>query len=91
MRTASESIAITGNKGSRQVHIQTDCTAPENVEIVLDKDGKRIWINCEGICLLRICRAASITLFDNRDQSLEEWSKENAHRRVFLAKDQETK
>ena len=70
MHTSTEAIAIHGEKGRRKTVFQTECALPENVEIVIDKDGKRIWVNAEGICLLRVCKAKQITLFDNRTPGL---------------------
>lgn len=37
------------------IEAQTDITEPQNVEIQIRNDGKVIWVNVDGICVLRIC------------------------------------
>lgn len=41
-----------------------DITAPEHVEIRAEKraNGHVLWINVNGICSLRVCRIANLTV-----------------------------
>lgn len=39
-----------------------DITAPDGVELVVRQDGKVIWVNVDGICVLRICRIGELKL-----------------------------
>lgn len=44
-----------------------DITAPKfPVEILIREDGKVLWINVDGVCVLRICQIQEIKLEDNR-------------------------
>jgi hypothetical protein len=46
-----------------------DITAPDNVQIELDKDGQVLWIHVDGITVLRICRITHpVEIVDNRPQ-----------------------
>lgn len=41
-----------------------DITAPENtVEVEARKDGKVLWVNVDGICVLRICQCPGIKIY----------------------------
>ena len=41
--------------------IQLDVTAPEKiVEVQVSSKGDRIWVNVDGICMLRICRIPNL-------------------------------
>lgn len=42
-----------------------DITAPKIVEIEIRGDGKVIWVNVEGMTVLRVCRIGDLTLTDN--------------------------
>ncbi len=33
-----------------------DITAPEDVEVLISRNGYRVWVNVDGICRLRCCR-----------------------------------
>lgn len=46
-----------------------DITAPNLVEIQIRSDGKVIWINVDGACLLRCCRIETLVLNDERRKS----------------------
>ena len=39
----------------------TDITAPRLVQVQVSEDG-RLWVNVDGICVLRCCRAGSIEI-----------------------------
>jgi hypothetical protein len=40
-----------------------DITAPEHgVEIDVSQDGRVVWVNVDGQCVLRICRIPTITI-----------------------------
>lgn len=44
-----------------------DITAPKGpVQIDIKSDGKVIWINVEGICVLRICQIEKLEITDQR-------------------------
>ncbi len=49
----------------------TDVTAPDGVEIMIRHDGKVIWVNIDGKCLLRACRIKNLTLDDQRQDFSE--------------------
>jgi len=37
--------------------ISIDLTAPKlGVEVVIDHSSKRVWVNVDGVCILRICQ-----------------------------------
>lgn len=44
-----------------------DVTEPQSVEILIRHDGKTVWINVNGTCLLRACRIKRLVLNDERD------------------------
>jgi len=44
----------------------TDITAPEAVEIQIREDGKTIWVNVDGMCILRCCKIKNLELADLR-------------------------
>lgn len=35
---------------------QVDVTAPEHVEVRIRGDKKVVWVNIDGVCVLRVCR-----------------------------------
>lgn len=43
-----------------------DITAPETVEIQISNNGKVVWINIDGHCMVRACRIGKLTVQDNR-------------------------
>ena len=43
-----------------------DVTGAEDVEIVIRSDGRVIWVNLDGLLLLRICRIKNVRLIDER-------------------------
>ena len=45
---------------------QTDWTGAKVCEISIREDGKIVWINVEGVCLLRVCRIENLVLDDRR-------------------------
>ena len=45
---------------------QLDLIKPQLVEIQIRDDGKVIWVNANGICVLRICQIGELLLLDNR-------------------------
>ena len=46
---------------------QLDITKPEMVEVSLREDGKVLWVNVDGRCVLRVCQItyASVSLGGN--------------------------
>lgn len=47
-----------------------DITAPEGtVQIQIRSDGKVLWINIEGKCVLRACQIERIDIIDERKHS----------------------
>ncbi len=45
-----------------------DITAPKYpVEVGIRHDGKVLWVNVDGKCILRICQISAMTLHDNRN------------------------
>jgi hypothetical protein len=44
----------------------TDVVAPKSVEIVIDHDSKRIWINVDGVCTFRAYRIEKLAIDDRR-------------------------
>lgn len=46
-----------------------DITAPQGVEINISRDGKVIWVNVEGSCVLRCCRIGQLIVNDGRESS----------------------
>ena len=45
-----------------------DITAPKYpVEIAIRHDGKVLWINVDGKCVLRVCQIKALILYDNRN------------------------
>lgn len=55
-----------------------DITAPEQVDIEIRQDGRVVWVSCEGITVLRICRiGVGVYVNDHRpldQQTTEEGS-----------------
>lgn len=45
-----------------------DVTAPDFVEVMIDYQGKIVWVNVDGKCLLRACRIKDLTLVDHRKE-----------------------
>jgi hypothetical protein len=41
----------------------------EAVEITVDANGRVLWINVAGVCVLRITGATNITVVDNRTKT----------------------
>ncbi len=57
--------------GNRQVTESTlgetvDVTAPKIVQIQIRNDGKVVWINVDGLCVLRCCQIGEIHIEDER-------------------------
>jgi hypothetical protein len=51
--------------------LQLDITKPETgVEILIRGDAKVIWVNVDGICVLRICQIPFLEVKDDRKDSL---------------------
>jgi hypothetical protein len=46
-----------------------DITGPEEVEIMIKEDGKVLWVNVGGLCVLRICKIGKLTLEDKRKKN----------------------
>lgn len=45
---------------------QLDITGADNVEIQIREDKKVIWVNVQGVCVLRICQIKNLALTDER-------------------------
>ena len=39
-----------------------DVTGPVAVEVTIRNDKKVIWVNIDGVCMLRVCRIESLTI-----------------------------
>ena len=48
--------------GEELLDAAIDITAPEFVE--MKTDGKVVWVNVDGVCVLRVCRAKIIVVND---------------------------
>ncbi len=46
-----------------------DVTGPGFLEVVISEDGKTVWINAEGFCILRACKINHLTVDDHRQLS----------------------
>ena len=53
-----------------------DITGAKEVEVMVKEDGKVLWVNADGLCLLRICRIGRITVEDKRRKNVR---KSKAH------------
>jgi hypothetical protein len=45
-----------------------DITGAEVVEVLIRNDGSVVWVNIDGICILRVCRVKKLELNDLRPQ-----------------------
>jgi hypothetical protein len=45
---------------------QIDITRPKAVEVRLRNDGSVLWINVDGVCVLRCCQIKNMELIDER-------------------------
>jgi hypothetical protein len=43
-----------------------DITAPQHVEVRIRRDGKVVWINVDGTCVMRTCQIKQLELVDER-------------------------
>lgn len=50
---------------------QVDILQAIDVDIQISPDGKRLWVNVDGICALRVGRIDRLTLIDNRQDGSE--------------------
>jgi hypothetical protein len=50
----------------RQGDELVDITAPKHVEVRVSHNGKTVWVNVNGICLLRACRISHLAVHDDR-------------------------
>jgi hypothetical protein len=47
---------------------QMDISAPKRgVDITVREDGKVVWVNVDGICVLRICQIPVLDVLDARE------------------------
>lgn len=46
-----------------------DIPEPSVCEIQIDKSGKRIWVNINGICRLRLTSTTGVAIEDDRELS----------------------
>lgn len=51
MKASSELVHV-----GKFVMPQLDITEPSNIEIKVRADGQVVWVNVDGVCLLRACR-----------------------------------
>lgn len=49
-----------------------DISRAEHIEVHISIDGKRLWVNDEVTCLLRVCRIKNLYLQDDRSRK-EGW------------------
>lgn len=52
--------------GGTNTHEFIDITGSDNVEVAIRDDGSVLWVNVDGVCVLRVCKIKSITIRDNR-------------------------
>ena len=45
-----------------------DVAGPDYVEILIDSNGRRVWINVDGVCRFRACRVKNLVLNDERKE-----------------------
>jgi hypothetical protein len=45
-----------------------DISNPEHVEISIRDDGRVIWVNVDGACVLRVCRIPILEVADARKE-----------------------
>lgn len=43
-----------------------DVSHPKEIEVLIRADGKILWINVDGVCLLRACKIKHINIVDER-------------------------
>jgi rubredoxin len=43
-----------------------DITAPTVVEVEVHSNGSVVWVNVDGVCAVRLCRIATLTINDKR-------------------------
>jgi hypothetical protein len=43
-----------------------DITGADIVEVLVRNDGKVLWVNVEGVCVLRVCQIKKIEVIDER-------------------------
>ena len=55
---------------STTTHIGVICNHPSDLQLGISKDGKTIFVNAEGIVLLKVTNADNIIIFDNREGRL---------------------
>lgn len=46
--------------------MQLDVSGPELVQIQIRQDGKVVWVNVDGLCLLRLCMISKLEIEDRR-------------------------
>ena len=49
-----------------------DVTSPRFVEVETSRDGKTLWVNVDGVCLLRCCQISILRFKDTRPRRHEE-------------------
>lgn len=49
--------------------VMVDVTEPVSVDVAIREDGQVVWINVNGICVLRACRAQRINILDDRKRN----------------------
>lgn len=47
-----------------------DITAPKGVQVQIREDGKVLWVNVDGMCVLRCCQIEVLDVEDNRDTGM---------------------
>ena len=51
-----------------------DIIAPKlSVGLAISSDSKVIWVDVDGLCVLRICRIPALTVTDNRPTTEKEY------------------
>lgn len=61
-----EMVTLFEKEPENYIH-QLDITKPDiGVDITIKEDGKIIWVNVDGICILRICQIPNLIVQDRR-------------------------
>ena len=59
-------------RDNMRVHTGTmlDVTEPDILEVLVDRRGRRVWINVEGVCMFRACKIRELVVRDEGKEQL---------------------
>ena len=49
-----------------------DIAEPKVIQIEVNPTGSILWVNIDGLCVLRVCKIAKLTIIDNRNKMRKE-------------------